>query len=196
MHRRTRFFNDSATSTPMIVQGKNIYLKLLSAQDVTERYVSWLGNPRVTQYLESRWQAHTLNSVQAYVEEMNNSHNNFLFGMFLRDGDEHIGNIKIGNINWIHRYGDVGLMIGAESAWGKGFGSEAITLVAQYAIHELNLHKLIAGIYGNNIGSYKAFIKAGWREVGTLKAHRFVAGEYVDEWLMECVLKYPQSIHS
>jgi ribosomal-protein-alanine N-acetyltransferase len=180
----------------MRVQGKNIYLQLLSAQDVTERYVEWLRNQKVIQYLESRWQVHTLDSIRAYVEQMNSSQNNFLFGIFLQNGGEHIGNIKIGNVNWIHRYGDVGLMIGAESAWGKGFGSEAIMLTTQYATRELNLHKLIAGIYCNNIGSYKAFIKAGWREVGTLQAHRFVSGEYVDEWLMECVLQYPSSVHS
>jgi len=31
----------------------------------------------------------------------------------------------------------------------------------EYAFKELDLNKLTAGIYGNNTGRYKAFLKAG-----------------------------------
>jgi len=116
---------------------------------------------------------------------MKNSTNDYLFGVFLKDKSEHIGNIKIGNIEQIHRSGDVGILLGNRKQWGKGYATEAIKLATRYAFEELNLHTLTAGMYVNNIGSQKAFMKAGYTEVGRLKNHRFYKGEFVDVIIME-----------
>lgn len=163
---------------------RRIFLKLLSERDVTEKYLSWVADEEVVQYLESRWACHTLDSVREYVKRMNESPNDFLFGIF-NDELGHIGNIKIGNINQLHRFGDIGLLIGERSARGRGFGVEAIRQATSYAFEELNLNKLIAGMYACNVASYKAFLKAGYRQVGYYEKHWFCKGAYVDGFLME-----------
>ena len=43
------------------------------------------------------------------------------------------------------------------SAWGKGYATEAIELVTDYAFKKLNLHKLTAGCYQLNEAAIKAF---------------------------------------
>ncbi len=165
--------------------GERIYLRLLSPDDVGAKYLHWMQDPDVLQYLESRWRFFTLEDLRAYVRITNDGLNNFMFGIFLNADNCHIGNIKIGNINQIHRYGDIGLIIGDKPQWGKGYGYEAIKLATEYAFRELNLHKLVAGIYKDNIGSYKAFLKAEYREIGVLKEQRFSGGEYQDEYVVE-----------
>lgn len=169
----------------MKVEGDGIFLKLLSFEDVTKVYVDWMQDEEVMQFLESRWRNYTIESLRDYVKQMNDGSNNFLFGIFLKGNGEHIGNIKIGGINQIHRFGDVGIIIGNKDVWGKGYGTEAIKLATQYAFEHINLNKLFAGMYADNLGSYNAFIKAGYREVGRLKNHRFYKGKYVDEILVE-----------
>ena len=57
----------------------------------------------------------------------------------------HIGNIKLGDINWIHRFSELGIMIGDKRYWGKGYGEEACKLVLAYAFDRLNLNKVILG---------------------------------------------------
>ena len=52
---------------------------------------------------------------------------------------------------------DVGLLIGDKSFWEKGYGSEAIGLVCDYAL-EIDLAKLTAGCYVSNAGSIKVFL--------------------------------------
>ena len=64
--------------------------------------------------------------------------------------------------------------------WGKGFATEAIALVVEYAFRRLNLHKLTAGCYSNNIASVKAFKHAGFIEEGLLRRQYYCDGEYVD----------------
>jgi RimJ/RimL family protein N-acetyltransferase len=165
--------------------GERLYLKLLSVDDVTEDYLRWMQDPEILQYLESRWRPFTLEDLKTYVRTVNDGLNNFMFGIYLKTDDRYIGNIKVGGVNLMHRYADVGLIIGDKSAWGKGYGTDAINLITTYAFEELNLNKVVAGIYDGNIGSIKAFRKAGYREVGILKRHRFCQGKFVDELLFE-----------
>jgi ribosomal-protein-alanine N-acetyltransferase len=169
----------------MILQTDKIYLQILSDQNVSPDYASWMNDYEITRFLESRWKYQTTESVLDFVRYINKSDHDILFGIFLQTEKKHIGNIKIGNINWIHRNADVGLLIGDRNSWGKGYASDAIKLVTTYAFEALNLHKLIAGIYKGNEGSYKAFLKAGWSDIGIMKEHRFFEGKYVDEYLVE-----------
>ena len=166
-------------------KGKTIYLKRLTSEAVTQDYVEWLKDEEVTQYLECRWQAPKLEGLKAYVQQMAESTQDYLFGIYLNSNNNHIGNIKIGAINQLHRFGDIGLFIGDKNMWGKGIAVEAISLATKYAFLELNLHKLIAGIYDGNQRSTKAFLRNGYRECGRLKEQRFYQGNYVDEILVE-----------
>lgn len=40
-------------------------------------------------------------------------------------------------------------------------------------------------MYAENLGSYHAFIKAGYREVGRLRRHILFNGRYIDSILVE-----------
>lgn len=139
----------------------------------------------VTQFLESGGASYTMDDIKEYVEKVYKSPNDFLFGIFLIETNEHIGNIKIGNINQKHNFAEVGVIIGDKRMWGKGYASESIKLVSKFAFDELNLNKLTAGMYEPNIGSYKAFLNAGFVEVGRYKKHRIFKDKYVDEILLE-----------
>jgi [ribosomal protein S5]-alanine N-acetyltransferase len=169
----------------MNLQGPRIHIRFLTPDDVGAIYVAWMNDSTVTQYLESRWSVHTVESIRIFVTAMNNSQNDYLFGIFLNETNQHIGNIKIGNIHPYHRHADVGLMIGDKTSWGKGIAFEAIELVTQYGFEQLNLHKLIAGMYEENVSSYKSFLRASYQEVGRYKQHFFLHGHFVDGILLE-----------
>ena len=164
---------------------KRIVIRQLLPGDVSDNYLAWMNDPEVTQFLESRWKPYQREDLESFIASMRASADDFLFGIFLQDTGEHIGNIKIGNINRIHRYADLGLVIGAKKFWGQGYATEAIRLATEYAFRELDLNKLIAQIYAPNAGSRKAFEKAGYRVVGQYAKHRFYQGRFVDAVLVE-----------
>jgi len=167
------------------LQGKHIFLRRLTPADASDRYVSWLNDPEVNQYIESRFCPQTRESVAEFIRGVSNA-SNYLFGIFDGATCEHIGNIKIGNINPNHRFADVGLLIGEKSHWGKGLASEAIRLVTEFGFKNINLNKLVAGMYDLNSGSYRAFIACGYREVGRHRQHFALGnGKYVDSILVE-----------
>lgn len=171
------------------IKGKRIYLRLLCPNDASKEYLKWLKDPSINQYLESRFNSYTLNLIKNYIRATNKNNSNFLFGIFLNSNNEHIGNIKIGNINSFHRFADLGIMIGKKELWGKGYGTEAIKLATRFAFRKLKLHKLFAGIYANNKGSYKAFFKCGYILAGRLRKHRNFNKRYVDDIIVEKINK-------
>jgi RimJ/RimL family protein N-acetyltransferase len=151
------------------IVSERIILDTLSAPDVTDTYVSWLNDPAINRYLEVRFSSHSIESVRNTVSAFNDSPDSLLLGIFLKAPRRHIGNIKLGPIDPMHGRGDIGIVIGDKACWGKGFATDAIVALVDYAFGTLGLTKLIAGCYSNNLGSMKAFLKVGFEEEGRLK---------------------------
>lgn len=159
---------------------KSLYLRPLTSLDVTDKYISWLNNPNINQYLEIWNYTHTYDNVRSFVESINSKDNEFLFGIFLLNTDEHIGNIKVGPIKYYHLVADVSYLIGEESAWGKGYATEAIKAISEYAFKELGVNKLSASLYISNVGSGKALEKAGFLQEGHRIKHAVLKGQLED----------------
>lgn len=161
-----------------------LVLRNLTAEDVDNNYVNWLHDVDVTKYLEVRFQINTLESVIEYIKSINGKSDSILFGLFLRDGKKHIGNIKIGPINPHHHRSEIGIMIGDRDEWGKGFASEAIGAVSDFCFNKLGLHKILAGCYEQNVGSLQAFLKVGFQQEGSLSDHWADSGNYQAQLLL------------
>ena len=147
-----------------------LFFRPLTLPEVGDCYKDWLANPLVNQYLEIRRSVPDIAGLKSYVEKMNGSSENILLGIFLKS-QEHIGNIKLGPVNWENKRGVIGLFIGDPASWNKGYATEAIRCITDYGLGELGLNRIEASCYESNAASYKAFIKAGYREEGRLRGY-------------------------
>lgn len=170
-----------------ILESERLTLRPLERASVTEAYCSWLNDPEVTRHLECRFQSHTPESVREYVGRLQDDTDNFLFAIFLKEGERHIGNIKLGPVNWTHHFAEVGLLIGEKDCWDQGYATEAIRLLRRFAFDELGLHRLQAGCYDTNPGSSRAFQKAGFVKEGHRHGQFLSEGRYVGQLLLGCV---------
>lgn len=166
--------------TPLLTA--RLHLRTLTEADATSRYLAWMQNPEVTQYLESRWAQHDHSSLVEFIQSCNESSADLLLGICL--GDRHIGNIKLGPINSHHRNAAVGLLIGEQDCWGQGYAAEAIAAITEHGFKVLGLEKIYAGCYASNIGSCRAFIRAGYVEEARQKAHWDCAGRREDNVML------------
>src|SRR3954447_25913603 len=92
--------------------GPRLCLREVRRSDVNENYYHWLNDPEVTRYLETRYVPRSLENIRAFVEHLDGNRDEVFLAICLKDGDRHIGNIKLGPINWVHRYSDISLLIG------------------------------------------------------------------------------------
>ena len=167
-----------------MISGNRIYLREVQPSDAGGRYLVWMNDPEVTRFLETRFAAQTEDGIRQYIESVLRDPAYLFLAIVLRDGDRHIGNIKMGPISRIHGSADVGLLIGEKDCWGRGYAAEAIALLTAHAFSVVGIRKLTAGCYSANVGSLKAFQKAGWHVEGTRRAQYVCDGELQDGLLM------------
>jgi [ribosomal protein S5]-alanine N-acetyltransferase len=155
-----------------ILKGNGISLRLCELSDCSENYVSWLADPEVNRYLETRWSAQTIDSIRVFVGSMIESPHSYLFAILL-DGDspsgKHVGNIKVGPVIPHHDFADVSYFIGDRNAWGRGLATEAVRVATRFGFERLKLHRLQAGLYETNVGSFRVLEKAGYVYEGRLR---------------------------
>lgn len=148
---------------------------------ISDNYYNWMNDTKTTQYLESRYWPQTKEALQKYVSEQ--PKDVFFLGIIQNHSLNHVGNIKLGPVNWLHKFAEIGIVIQQED-WGKGYGTEAISLITEFAFTTLGLHKVWAGCLSENIGSIKAFQKAEFMVEGRLMNQYWHDGKYIDDIIL------------
>lgn len=164
--------------------GEHIYLRPLTQADATVEYANWMNNSETTRYLETgRFPAST-DSLAKYIARYEDSKDALFLAIVLKDGDRHIGNIKLEPINWIYRSAVLGILIGRPEERGKGFGGEAIKMMLHHAFDGLNLNRVELGVSADNVAAITCFSKIGFVKEGRFREAIFCNGVYVDRiWM-------------
>ncbi len=171
--------------TDKILMGKGVYLRQITLQDCTNRYVEWLNDTEVNQYLETRWSVQDLQAIKEFVSSQRKNNHSILFAIMYNDSynsvvGKHIGNIKIGSINRHHNHADISYFIGEKNFWNKGIATEVIGLVRDFGFKELGLHRIEAGVYSTAVGSWKALEKNGFKREGVFREQVMSDSNYID----------------
>ena len=75
--------------------------------------------------------------------------------------------------------GEIAYWIG-EEYWGKGYATEAVKGVIDFAFSQKGYHKVYGRFFTSNPASGKVMEKVGMVREGVLKEHVFKEGEFVD----------------
>jgi [ribosomal protein S5]-alanine N-acetyltransferase len=144
-------------------QSERLYFRPLRVADVTERYVAWMNDPVVNEFLEVKYEQQSYDSVSAFVSAAELDPDTYLYGIFDQNSGQHIGNIKFTYTKRRHKTGDLGIVIGEKLYWGKGIATESIRAMTKFVMQIVGVEQISAGCYEINRGSTRAFEKAGYR---------------------------------
>jgi RimJ/RimL family protein N-acetyltransferase len=163
-----------------VLEGVSIRLEPLDPGADLRDYVRWVNDPETTRFM---WIGHSQlgeSDIREYIESFQDKDDRVLYGIMTRDDGRHVGNITLQSIDRNNSCADIGIMIGATDVRGRGVGTEAIGLVADYALAELGLHRVYAGYVDDNLSSAGAFRKNGFVVEGRSREAFELDGEYRD----------------
>jgi RimJ/RimL family protein N-acetyltransferase len=166
-----------------MIAGSKVTLRPVAASDLPVMR-TWFSNPSVMRF----WGNH-----RPFVTER--KFEDDLEGRFARFEEsgcftilgpkqEPIGRIEYMNLSMRSRSAELGILIGEESAQGKGYGPDAIVALLGYLFYERNLHRVGLTVLVTNQRAIRAYEKIGFVHEGRYRAHRFVDGAYEDEYQM------------
>jgi len=86
-------------------------------------------------------------------------------------------------VDWRLRSAEFGIFLSPE-ARGKGLGKEALTLLFDFGFREMNLHKIWAEVYDNNVALGVYTGPLGMKVDGKLRHNQFTNGTYIDSTML------------
>lgn len=170
--------------TRAVARANGIFLRLMQESDVTERYLAWFRDNEVTKFLESKHI--TSEDALEFLRWGQRTQRRFVYAICLEENGLHIGNVKIGDIQRRAMLSDLVTVIGDRDWWGKGIAANAIRLGTEIAFSTYGICKLNGGIESGNIGSLKAYLRAGWVQEAVLHAQYGQADGLHDRLVVSC----------
>ena len=155
---------ENNTNLKLIID-KDIYIRTISRKDVSLKYLNWLKDQEIMKYTEQSKKKHTLKTTINFVEEKLQSKSDILFGIFLNNS--HIGNVKLGPINWRKQEAQISFFLGEKNFWGQGIMYKVIQKLSLFAFQKLELIEIKAGYDKKNIASAKLFEKCKFKVTET-----------------------------
>lgn len=76
------------------------------------------------------------------------------------------GGISLRDIDLTKGSAELGISIGRTDYWGRGFGTEAITLILDYGFTVMGLHNVMLTTYAYNERALRSYRKVGFTEFG------------------------------
>jgi RimJ/RimL family protein N-acetyltransferase len=93
---------------------------------------------------------------------------------------EFIGICALFNEDNTARTFELGIGIGFEEYWGRGYGREAVKMLVDYGFRYRNAHKIWLEVHGKNERAQRAYKAVGFIEEGRLREHVYSDGDYDD----------------
>ncbi len=138
----------------------------------------WPENDLLRQAFRSR--------IKHYWREIE-SDSSYPYFIFAAGKPDLLGAITISNVRrGVAQMGTLGYWIGAPYA-RRGYMSEALQLMKQFAFTSLGLHRLEAACLPTNAASMALLKRAGFTHEGYAKAYLKIAGEWQDHLLFACI---------
>ncbi len=162
------------------LEGEKLKFKQMITKD-SEVVHGFASDPDVSRFIG--WPlTRSLEETKDYVEKMirrDESGSHIYANIIDKSTNELIGTAMVFNFDEAAKHAEIGYVF-HKDVWGRGFCTETVKLICDFAFNELGLHKLHAQVNAANIGSSRVLEKNGFELEGRLRDYHFVDGQYYD----------------
>lgn len=142
----------------------------------------WVNDREIVLHLSDIFlYPHALESTEAYLEAMLDGSTDSR-GFVIADPvtEDYIGQVNLDSIDWKNRVGKIGIVIGSTENLGRGYGTEAMKLLIDFAFLEMNLNRLELEVYDFNERAIRSYLNCGFIQEGRLREKQYKNGRYSD----------------
>jgi RimJ/RimL family protein N-acetyltransferase len=164
--------------------GTHVELRPVTEADLDGPYAHWINDQASDVFTGHAQFPASRGDLLRYLESRTGTDRHIWLAIVTRPGAQHVGNIELSAIDWVHRTARFAILVGDKSAQGRGVGFEAGRLLISHAFGKLNLHRLELGVHPLNAAAIHLYRKLGFREEGRLREAFLRGGEFSDLLVM------------
>lgn len=162
-----------------ILESERLRLRMLHISDAKAMY-EYAQKDDVTKYL--LWDSHTsLRQTKQFLKRIIKKYleGNYAWAITLKDSGEFVGMIDFYSFDRTAGIAEIAYAI-SDKYWRKGMITEATQMVIDYSFNELQLERISARCFAENIGSERVMQKVGMTYEGTLRKAIYKNGTHHD----------------
>lgn len=164
------------------VKGKRVYLRPVEREDLDFIYAAfWCEEGR---RLTGTQTVYNRNSIQNWFETISTDNSRIDLIICLEENNKPIGDITMMEIDHQNQNAIVRISIFKKENWGKGYGTEAMSIFLDYGFNILNLHRVELEVFAFNPRAKKSYEKLGFKQEGLIRDKLFYDGQFHDAILM------------
>lgn len=158
-----------------ILEGECVRLRPVEERDLPH-FVEWLADREVTRWLAAIGDPPTLEEERDWYFNLRENPDNVLWAIETLDG-QLLGTVEL-RVTPRSERAELGIAIQDKAHWSKGYGTEVIHLVLEFAFEELELNRVELTCDEENGRAIRCYEKCGFLREGLLRQHRFVDGNF------------------
>lgn len=164
--------------------GKLVTLRPYDVKD-TAQAQAYVNDPEVKRFLTPGVPFPiTFEEEKAWVIGQSAMKDTYSFAIENLENGRYIGGCGINSVDWKNSVAVVGIFIGDKDLWGKGYGTDAMSVLIAFIFEQMNIHKIKLNVYSFNERAIKSYKKVGFTVEGILREEIFKEGKYHDEIVM------------
>lgn len=91
-----------------------------------------------------------------------------------------VGHVTLWGATVAHRSATLGIIVGPSQV-GRGYGTDAVRVIARYGFRAMGLHRIGLEVFAFNTRARRAYEKAGFQVEGVRRESVFIDGRFADE---------------
>jgi len=152
---------------PEIIGEKVILAPIPDSNEFYELYLKWISNKDLKYKLGEENTEYTWEEVRDLHDGWKKDFKNMTFCILNKETKEPIGDLNLFDSKEFDNLPEISIMIGEHS--GKGFGTEACTLLLDFASKKLKLKEINLSVYKDNLPAVGLYKKLGFEIIGEIK---------------------------
>lgn len=159
---------------------ERLHLRKMKVSDSSSLFKIW-SDPDVTRFMdvESFTDENQAIEMIKLLDGLAQDNKAIRFSIIEIESNEIIGSCGYNSLDFENAKAEIGYDI-AKASWGRGYASEAISSLLDYAFSSLNLNRIEAKVEPENINSIKVLQKLNFTFEGTLRQYERINGKFTD----------------
>jgi RimJ/RimL family protein N-acetyltransferase len=149
------------------IETERFVLRELTPADVSERYLSWFGNPEARSNISAAATTTKLDDLRAYIAERLDRPDVLFLGIFDKAAGAHIGNVKYEPVDSVKGYAIMGILVGDPDYRGRGVAPEVLAASGEWLRDHRDIREIALGVLKSNTAAIRAYEKVGYRVATT-----------------------------
>ena len=147
---------------PLVIETDRFLLRELTVDDVSVRYLGWLGDSAAKKWIVTAESTRELADLRQYIQQRVGREDVLFLGIFSKTDKLHIGNIKYEPVLRDEGHAELGILIGDPAFRGKRVFAEVLAASANWLKLHRGIRRICLGVERENLPAVNAYQNAGF----------------------------------